>query len=279
MLVQVAVVAVFLGRGWQHLYWDAPYRVLLWDENWMKPIVEGVFGWKWEDYVTSLSMNGAIQNFIRFTGGFYIICAFTAVFIRQWKRIATILLWIGSVSLFILAALYCKDKFFHLGQLLEYTLQWSSPIFFIFLYQKQTLDKQLLLAMKVAIAFTFICHGLYAVGYYPRPGDFMQMSMSILNTDEIEAAQFLKTAGILDFIASVLLFAPGKTGKTALLYCVFWGLATTLARVWSPLMIGTSIENVLLQSLQDSLYRFPHFLIPLATFLALSYRQNLRDTQ
>lgn len=278
MLIQVAVVAVFLGRGWQHLYWDAPYRVLLWDEDWIKPIVEGIFGWKWEDYVTSLSVDKGIQKFIRLTGGFYIICAFAAIFIRKWKRIATILLSMGSVSLFILAALYCKDKFFHLGQLLEYTLQWSSPIFLIFLYQRQTLDKQLLLAMKIAIAFTFICHGLYAIGYYPRPGDFMQMTMSILNTDETGAIRFLKIAGILDFIASALLFMPGKTGKAALLYCVFWGLSTTFARIWLPLMIGTSIEIILLQSLHDSLYRFPHFLIPFATFLAL-YRQNLRDAE
>jgi hypothetical protein len=278
ILLQIAVVAVFLGRAWQHLYWEAPYRVLLWDEDWMKPVVEGILGWKWEDYVTSARVDQNIQIFIRGTGVFYLICAFAAIFIRQWKRIATIILWLGSFSLIFLAALYCKDKFFHLGQFLEYTSQSSSPIFLILLHQQQVFHKRWMFAMKIAIAFTFICHGLYAIGYYPRPGDFMQMTMAILHINEIEAVQFLKIVGLLDFTAGVLLFMPGRIGKIALYYCIFWGLATTLARIWAPLALGASVDNVVLQSLHESLYRFPHFLMPLVVVLVLD-RQNLGDAQ
>jgi len=275
ILLQIAVVAVFVGRAWQHIYWDAPYRVLLWDEDWMKLIIQGIFGMQWEEYVTSLTIDRGIQGFIRATGGFYIVCAFAAVFIRQWKQIAVAILYAGAGSLVILAILYCKDKFFHLGQFLEYTLQWSSPIFLILWYQQQEGSKRLLFVMKLAIALTFICHGLYAVGYYPRPGDFMQMTMGILKMEEPDAGYFLKTVGILDFIASVLLFVPGKTSKIALWYCVIWGLATTLARIWTPLALGTSFENILLQSLHESLYRFPHFLIPLAVLVLTTRRETL----
>lgn len=278
ILMQIAVVTVFVGRAWQHLYWDAPYRVLLWDEMWMKPLVEGIIGWKWEDYVTSLAVDRGIQRFIQVIGVFYIICALAGIFIRQWKRVAIVILWIGGFSLLFLAILYSKDKFFHLGQFLEYALQWSAPIFLLFMYQQQQVSRPLLFAMKTAIAATFICHGLYAVGYYPRPGDFMQMTMAIMKVDETGAAQFLKIAGILDFIGGILLFVPGKIGKLALLYCVAWGFITSIARILAAQVFGTSFENMLLQTVHESLYRFPHFLIPLVVWLALN-RQNLRDTQ
>lgn len=286
-ILQIAVVAVFLGRAWQHLYWDAPYRVLLWDEDWIKPIVQGIFGMPWEDYVTSLSIDKGIQIFIRLTGVFYLICALAAIFIQRWKRVARILLWIGALSLIFLAALYCKDKFFHLGQFWEYTLQWSSPIFLILLAQNQIIGKRFLLWIRIAIALTFTCHGLYAIGYYPRPGDFLQMTIAILKINETGAAHFLQIAGLLDFIASVLIFLPGKVGKTALWYCVLWGLATTLARIVAPLALGMSFENVILQSLHECVYRFPHFLVPLFAAIALqkstipatSNRQNIGNMQ
>lgn len=286
-ILQIAVVAVFLGRAWQYLYWDAPYRVLLWDEDWIKPIVQVIFGMQWEDYVTNLSIDKGIQVVIRLTGVFYLICALAAIFIQRWKPIARILLWVGAFNLVFLAALYCKDKFFHLGQFLEYTLQWSSPIFLIVLSQLQTVGRSFLFWLRVAIALTFVCHGLYAIGYYPRPGDFLQMTIAILKINETGAMHFLQIAGLLDFMASVLIFLPGKIGKAALWYCVFWGLATTLARIVAPLELGMSIENVMLQSLHESVYRFPHFLVPLFAAIALhqstitanSNRQNIGNVQ
>jgi hypothetical protein len=280
LLLQIAVVAVFLGRAWQHLYWDAPYRVLLWDEDWMKPIIAGVFRIDWEAYVTDLSIDRGIQNFIRLTGGFYLICALTAVFISRWKRVGVAILWAGSVSLILLALLYCKEKFFHIGQFLEYTLQWASPLFLVFFYKDQVVNQRFVLFAKIAIALTFICHGLYAVGYYPRPGEFLQMTMAILNAEEAGALTFLNTVGVLDFVVGALLFVRGKGSKIALGYCVFWGLATTLARVWAPLAMGAGLENILLQSLHESLYRFPHFLMPLfvlsAVVLKSNFPQNLQ---
>lgn len=278
LLLQIAVVTVFLGRAWQHLYWDAPYRTLLWDEVWMKPIIQLFFSMEWEDYVTSMAIDRVIQHFIRATGAFYVLAALAAIFINQRRRIATAILWLGALSLLLLAALYSKEKFFHLGQFLEYVLQWSSPIFLIFLSKNQAISSRFLFGIKIAIAFTFVCHGLYAIDYYPRPGEFSQMTMVILQINETNAIHFLKIAGLLDFIVSGLLFLPGKIGKIALWYCVFWGFFTTLARCAAPLMLGTSIENMLLQNLHESLYRFPHFLLPLFVVLALD-RQNIRNAQ
>lgn len=270
LLLQIAVVAVFLGRAWQHLYWDAPYRVLLWDEDWMKPIIEGIFGISWEDYVTNLNIDKGIQQFIRIAGGFYVLCAFAAIFIQKFKKISIVLLWIGAGSLAFLAFLYAKDRFFQIPQFLEYALQWSAPVFLIAFYKNETLTPKLVFWMKIATTLTFICHGMYAIGMgnVQQAMEFTQMTISILHIDEHNAILFLRIAGLLDFLVGVLIFLPGRTGRIALIYCIVWGFLTTIARVWAN-FYPAQFPTFLLQTLHESLYRFPHFMIPMILFLYL----------
>lgn len=275
LIVQIATVAVFWGRAWQHLYWDAPYATLLWDERWMRWLVENIFQTSWNEYVST--SDGAIRTLVRAIGWFYLLGGFGAIFIRKFPKIIIPLLYAGSASLIILAALYAKEKFFHLGQFFEYTLQWSSALLLIALWRKQTFTARMAFWLKIAIALTFTCHGLYAIGYYPRPGGFMEMTMNILHINDQQAVFFLKTAGVLDFLVSVLLFLPGRIGQIALAYCVFWGFFTTLARIWAHFYIEF-FPNVFTQWLHESAFRFPHFLIPLIVLLwqmALN-RQDLR---
>ncbi len=278
LIVQIATVAVFWGRAWQHLYWDAPYRTLLWDENWLRWLVENVFQTSWDAYVST--SDGAIRMLVRGTGWFYVLCGIGAIFIQRIPRLLVPLLYAGSVGLILLAALYCKEKFFHLGQFLEYTLQWASPLFLIVLWQKKDFTKKLAWCMKLAIAFTFICHGLYAIGYYPRPAGFLEMTMNILHLQDQQAITFLQIAGVLDFIAAVFLFLPGSVGIAGLAYCVVWGFFTTVARIWAHFHLEF-FPNVLLQWLHESILRFPHFLIPLAVLLWqwASNRQNFRKLE
>lgn len=278
LIVQIATVAVFWGRAWQHLYWDAPYRTLLWDENWMRWLVENMFQTSWNDYVST--SDGAIRVFIRSVGWFYVLCGFGAIFIKKIPRLVVPMLYMGSAGLILLAALYGKEKFFHLGQFLEYTLQWASPLFLMILWQKEAFTKKLTRWMKLAIALTFVCHGLYAIGYYPRPVGFLEMTMNILHLGDQQAIIFLKIAGVLDFIAAVLIFLPGKMGVAGLVYCVFWGFFTTIARIWAHFYIEF-FPNFLLQWLHESILRFPHFLIPLAVLLwqMASNREDFRQLE
>lgn len=277
-IVQMATVAVFLGRAWQHLFWDAPYRALLWDENWMKWIVEDIFKTPWGDYV--YNSDSGIQIFTKMIGVFYIICALAAAMIKRWSRFSIILLYIGAFSLIFLAALYAKERFFHAGQFFEYTLQWGSPILLVVLHRRQILTQQVVFFVKIAIALTFICHGLYAIGYYPRPGGFLEMAMNILHITDAQAAHFLFVAGIMDFAVSILIFLPNRIAIGALAYCIIWGFFTTIARVWAHFYIEF-LPNVFLQWLHESVMRFPHFLIPLAVLLWQwnLYRQDLRQPE
>jgi len=270
LLLQIAAVSVFLGRAWQHLFWDAPFRTLLWDEGWMKGIVEGGMGMSWDTYITSLEVDDNIQGLIKGTGIFYLICALIAGFIRQVPKWVARILWLGALSLTFLAALYCKEKFFSVGQFFEYSLQVGSPLFLYAMVYKSIYLERLLLLMKIAIALTFVCHGLYAVNFYPRPGIFVDMFLNTLGTSEETAHSLLFVAGLLDFIISLLIFLPYKCARPAMAYAVFWGLATALARVTSFFDFSYAGES-LYQWLHETVYRMPHFLIPLVAFILMGY--------
>lgn len=272
-LIQLATVAVFFGRAYQHLFWDAPYRSVLWDEVWMSGIVESLSSMSWEEFITSSVIDERIQSSIRLTGWFYLIAGFVALFIKKVPRVLTYLLLIGSFLLVLLAALYCKEKFYSLGQFFEYSLQFLSPIF-LFLLSKPSaiISDKMIWWMKVATALTFTCHGLYAVNFYPLPGLFVEMTINILGVGEQTARQFLLGAGIMDFITSVLIFFPYRVSKYALLYMFLWGLATALARIWAHFYIDYPWE-CLHQWWQETFYRFCHFLIPLVIFLYYRYHE------
>ncbi len=267
-IVQIATVFLFLGRGWQHLFWDAPFRTFLWDENLMSGFVNNWLSMSWEEYVRSPEVDDGIQNLIKGFGIFYLLLAFFAFLIRKVPKILTWLLPLGSVALIFLALLYTKNAFFSVGQFFEYTLQFLTPVFlFILVNQKMEL-KKLLLIFKIAIALTFTCHGLYAVGYYPQPVLFVQMTMNTFGISETGAKNFLLTVGFLDFVVAVLIFLPKKWSYYALGYCVFWGFLTTFSR-----LVGNFYPEFWVESLSkwtpESLYRFPHFLIPLAAMVLL----------
>lgn len=263
VILLLACLAVFFGRGYQHLFWDAPYRSLLWDENWMKGIVESLTSYSWEQFITSLQIDDQVQGSIRLSGVFYIICGFCALFVRKikWLRFP---IYFGVGMLIILAGLYMKTKFFHVGQFFEYSLQFLSPLFLIW-YLKNGMTPQLILIMKVAIALTFTCHGLYAFGYYPRPGNFVDMTINILGLSEMNALKYLNVVAMLDFILAVGIFFPWKFSKFAIGYAILWGLATTSARLVAYVEFN-DFFNLLHQWGFEALYRVPHFLIPLCVF-------------
>ncbi|PHN08539.1 hypothetical protein [Flavilitoribacter nigricans] len=279
LLTRIATVAVFLGRAWQHLRWDAPYRDLFWDEKWMGGLVH-LFGYAdWNSYVTDPRTDQVMQHLIQATGWFYLLCAVMALMITRLGKPGRRILRIGGAFLIFLAALYTKEKFYFFGQFLEYTLQWSAP-FFLAAFARQTsiTDRQVLL-LKVAIALTFVCHGLYAVGYSPRPELFQTMVINILGLGNDMAIHFLNLAGVLDFIFAAALFVPWrKINILALAYLTFWGFMTTIARVWA-FVHWEFLGSGLAQWLHESVFRFPHFLLPLGLLIWLLYGKESNAIQ
>lgn len=266
LLLKIAAASVFAGRAYQHFFWDAPYRELLWDDQIMPPIIEALTPWTWHEYVTNLAVDEVFHQWMVGIGAFYTVLAFACFFYEKMPSWVRWPIWLGVVGQVVLALLYMKEIFMHAGQFLEYALQFCAPAFLIIYFKKKELTPGLVLAMKLAIALTFACHGLYALNFYPRPGLFTSMTMQILHCPEPFAIQFLTVAGWLDFAVAIGIFLPKKWAKWFLLYAVLWGSATSVARLW-----GNFYPDFPLQSIHEwayqVVYRFPHGLVPLVLFL------------
>lgn len=269
---------VFAGRAYQHLFWDAPFRSLLWDQALLEPIITGFFNMQWQDYVTDLEIDNTIQSVIRGHGVFYTICAFIALLIHPYsKKWMKLILTLGGISLVLLSILLTKEKFYHLAMFFEHAIQFSIPFVLLYFMKNSNTDR-LISVLKVIIALTFTCHGLYALGtIYPLPANFVTMTLNILPVSEPTAKSFLFIAAILDFLVAILIFIP-KTAKPALLYAAVWGLLTALARIVNGLSYDISLAT-LHQYLYPTIYRVPHGLIPLLVYLLIKRKSsNLQFT-
>lgn len=267
-LLKISCFLLFIGRAWQFLFRDAPLRALLWDEELMEGLITSVFNITWQEYVTSPATDLLIQSAIRTTGLFFLLMAGVVLFLQPKFKPGKILLIVSSFILLFLAFLYCKEKFYHHGQFFEYSIQFSLPIFLLVAtYFRDRISKvQFTLYLKIAIALTFVSHGLYAIGFYPRPGVFVDMTINSIGVSEPVAHQLLFVAGILDFVAAVGLFMP-KIAKPFIIYCVIWGLLTALARTWANLQADYFSFEILSQYLPQTLYRLPHGLLPAVLLL------------
>lgn len=264
-ILRWATVCVFFGRGWLHLFWDVPYGTICWDEAWMKGIAHGI-GMSWLDWQDSPTVAASLLGIQRGIGILYLLLALLTAFLRtSHPKVLGRMLWLGSFFLFLLAIVSWKSHMYQWPQLWEHTTQFTIPLFFYFsLYRPPARRYQWW--MRIAIAITFTCHGLFAMGWpYPTPGNFLQMTLNILPLDEDLAGSFLRAAGYLDLLVSVVIFFP-TSGRTALAYAIIWGSLTALARVVAYTDgVDTLID--LHRWLPETILRAPHALLPLVVWL------------
>jgi len=277
-LVQIAALCVFWGRAWQHWFWDAPYRSLLWDEVWMSGLVEVLLGMNWEDYVTNNAVDKGIQTWIRITAVIYFLAGAAVLGIKYFGKWARTLIWFGLINLVLLSLLYFKERFFAVGQFFEYALQMLAPFLVLYTDRRSWVTHRFITGLKWAIMLTFTCHGLYAIGYYPRPVHFQEMVMNILHLPENAVKYFLNAAGILDFVMSIMIFLPWKRIQLlGLLYAIAWGFFTSIARVWAFVHVEYFVSS-LHQWWYETVFRFPHFLLPLLVLLLLLQKEKSNPT-
>lgn len=267
-LLKVSVFLIFLGRAWQHLFWDAPYRTFFWDESLLKPIIENWFGMNWTEYVTSSSTDNFIQTFIQCNGFLYLLAAVCTLLVtKSNKKLFGIPVYLGGISLVVLSVLLAKEKFYHVAQFFEHSIQFGLPFVFLYTFSENYERPRLYFILKVLIAVTFFSHGLYAFGAYPVPGKFVDMVINIFGCSESFAITFLYVAGILDFILAVFIFIP-KLAKYALIYAIIWGLLTAFARLVANFYWEFPLQT-LHQNLYQVVFRLPHGLTPLIVLLGI----------
>ena len=284
-ILQISTFSVFFGRAYQHFFRDAPLRVLLWDEEWLTPIL-AKFGILWQNYATNPQTEKNIILMIQSIGFLYFMAAASVFFVKKKDTIALnvvkvsnlddvrnndvtnivskFLILFATLNLTILAFCYTKDKFFHTGQFLEFAMQIGSPIALL-LYGKIR-ETRFLFFVKTLCALTFVCHGLYAMNFYTTPVEFVSMTMNGFQMEENAAKTFLYYIGIADIIASILIFLP-KISKIGLIYMLIWGFLTSIARIY-----GYWHEGMFVSTFQQywfhTLYRFCHFLLPIMCLLS-----------
>ena len=244
----------------------------------MKGFVENRLNIDWATWVSDPGIAQNIASSIVGFGYFYAFCAVLCLIVSKKNKWASFPIAIGSLSLIVLAALYYIDKGFVYAQFIEYTCQWAAPLALIWATRSDEVSKGLVNFIKIAIALTFLGHGLYALGYFPVPGNFVYMTTKILGVGDGMAKTFLKIAGVLDILIVTGIFFR-KTQKPLLYYATFWGAVTALARVVAGFN-SNAVGHSLSQWLHESVMRLPHGLLPLVLilFLGLSIRSKALTT-
>ena len=263
-LLKVLCICVFVGRAWQHLFWDIPLREFLWDQQLLEGIVQFITGSTWQAYVTNPATDSTIQWIIRGLGVGCIAVIFATIFVQRNRRWTGVLLSAGGIYLTLLALLYWKEKFLAIGQFMEYTIQWMTPLLLYYVVFRSPTVQRVQLALKIAIALTFAGHGFYALGWHPVPGHFTEMLITIFGVSESGATLILQVAGILDIVAAIGIFIP-RVQRPMLIYCIIWGTLTALARIVANVYIDFFWQS-LHQWWYEMLFRLPHGGLPLLLY-------------
>lgn len=278
-LLKFSAFLVLFGRAYQFLFFGAPFRAILWDESLFAPIVEFIFNISWYEYATSAIVNQRIELFTKISG---FVLFLSGIIVLVWDRINSsffkrLLLGLGIFILLLMGVCMVKDKNFDILQLFELSLQIAAPIAIFCLKSSRDLVQfKWISYFKIAIALTFTSHGLFALGLIYVPGHFIDMTISILGVTESTARTLLLLIGILDILASILLFLP-KVYRFALWYTIIWGLLSAFARTLSGLNLELS-SDWFHHYLYLTLYRLPHGILPLITLYLTTLIHN-RDSK
>jgi hypothetical protein len=119
---------------------------------------------------------------------------------------------------------------------------------------------------RLAIAGTFIGHGLYAMGYYPVPGNFVDMVIIHLGVGESTARQLLFGMGCLDLFVAAGMVLPFRFARPFLVYAMVWGGITALARFRFGFDM-TQSDFGATWFVPEILWRAPHAALPLWVLL------------
>lgn len=264
-IIKITLVLLLLGRTIQHLFFDSPIRGVLYSKHFVNPVLQ-LLNINFNDYINSPNLDDSINTVIIIIGLLFLTLSGLTLFLSQLNNTTKkIVLYFSCFMLVLIAFGYFKEKSLSIGQFFEYSAQMFLPLFFLIKKQKQ------LIFFKIAIGITFFCHGLYAIGYYPVPANFVQMIISGTSFNNEQAVVLLHLVGLLDFIFAIAIFIP-KIEIPFLWYGVIWGFLTSFARIYTNVYVDF-FSSTLFYWIYEFLVRIPHFTIPL--YLILTNNNNL----
>ncbi|MFA0963715.1 hypothetical protein AB9P05_18055 [Roseivirga sp. BDSF3-8] len=265
VILKVSVAISLLGQAYAHFQGATAYRAILYTQQLSEWWVS-LLGLTWQDYINNPVMDSRLDMVIMVTGGFLFITAVISLFItRRSPRWLMLFPIVASLLLCLQAYSHYLDAGLQAAQLFEYSLQSLSPLLLAGIWLKIP-SRGFIFMGLILIALTFAAHGLYALGYYPVPGHFVDMTMASLNLSDDLARTLLTVAGIADIMVALALFI-NPVRPLALGYCIVWGLFTTAARYTTYVIGGALFWLTLDQTLPLILVRVVHFGIPLVWYL------------
>ncbi|MDG2331057.1 MAG: hypothetical protein P8M05_05650 [Flavobacteriales bacterium] len=263
---------MLLGHAWECLRWETNLGNVLLDPSGFGKVL----AWYFDTSLHQLYSNRLAENFVlgvdHSFGIIFIIAAISAVFIKQNSRFLKWPLHFAAICLTIIVFSSFYSKNFYIGILLENAAQILTPVILIYITRNNN-NRRLVGLMKWSIAFTFFGHGLFAIGYYPQPGYFIDMMIKGFDIHETLARNVLIVFGILDFIFAISIFIP-KLLSAALIYGILWGFITAIARITTSFNTDF-LDNWIEQYLFAFMIRVPHFLIPL--ILWIEHRKSVNS--
>lgn len=262
VLLRWSYMLMLGARAYQAWFFDLPFRSFFWDQNLLQPITH-IWQLEWHQYLTLLTES----SFLTLQRIIALVWILTSIVIGSPYRESKIAQILKILTLiFLVFTVFCigKEAFYRIGQFMEYSLQ-----IFVALVLVVPTDKRVQVISRWAspsIALCFLGHGLYAIGYYPIPVHFVQMTISILGVTETEALLFLKIMGILDLVAVFAIWIGGTFRIAALVYCILWGFLTAAARIIAHVHYDFFLASMH-QWWFQSVFRSPHFIVPLIAYI------------
>lgn len=225
-------------------------------------------GMPWVEWVSHPRVEAGIDGLILAFGLLYAACALAVLpgFRREaarnpMSRGRAWLIAAGGLGLFLLALLQAKEKFWRFGELIEYTSQWMAPALLL-LHAARRPPALIARLGRAAVAATFAGHGLYAVGFHPVPGPYIDMVIQHLGVSEAAARALLLAIGGLDFAVAAAMLLPSRYARPFLAYAAAWGALTALARLTAG--FDATMEGFgAVRWIPEILVRVPHAGVPL----------------
>ena len=280
---------MFLGRAYEHIFFNPHYREFFWNPKIMLGIVNSVFGMSWNQYMTSYEVDNNIQLFIKCIGFLFLGIAIICLFAHRLPKLkeAPIL---GLVLLLPTIWFHYYGYWSNIVLLFEFTAQVCLAVL-LYLSLRDMPAHKLLNFARWAIAITFIAHGLYAMNIVPLPQKFIAMTIKATGWSNAFAREMLFIAGCLDLLVAIGLFIP-RLMKPSLWYIIGWGFLTAFARIYSNFYSYDPI-NSLHQWAWQFLIRTPHYSLGIlllinsklitqqfrSHFFSLPFSKKLKDEQ
>ncbi len=136
-----------------------------------------------------------------------------------------------------------------------HALRYGTPLALALLAMKEPFgEAQVMMLLRVSLAFVFVTHGAEALMHYPRFIDLIIGSGENLfrwRITESQARSALTLIGVLDIAAGIAILV--RAFPALLWWMAVWGLVTALSRMTS---LGW-------EAYRDVLVRASHFLVPM----------------